>query len=339
MRVLPIFRARDAKADVARSGNQRTNDECYELFKKGNAILIFPEGSAYPEKNLRGLKRGTANIAIDMAQRSNHALDLYIVPTALNYSTFGTMRRTIHIHYGKPIRIQDFKDRIEANDKSLSLEITQEIETTLETCVVKTKGEYTEEKECLHQIMINANQNNLSYMTKGPWVGDIRKANTILSEQANVINDYKKELDQSGILDSNVNENSFDYISFLIALFTFAISLPVYIVWLVIFKVVVYYGNKKIKNPIFIDSVIIGSAMVFSLFLSIVVFVFFLNTTPSWWPIVFTVASLYGALCWFRMVDEIPFLWKQLKWLGLSDSVKQKIQNKRKAVWNIIAND
>lgn len=339
MRLLPIYRARDARAEVARSGNQKTNDESYELFKKGNAILIFPEGSAYPEKHLRGLKKGTAHIAIDMAIKSNHELDLYIVPTALNYSKFGTMRRTIHITYGKPIKILDYKDKIESGNKSLGFEITKSIEASLQATVVKTKGEHTDEKEFLHDMMINENKVNHSYKQKGTWAGSILKANNLSAAGAEVVSSYKKELEELNVLDANVNENSFDYISFFIALITFAVSLPVYLVWLAISKFVVYYCNKKITNPIFIDSVIVGSSMILSFILSIIVFIFFLNTTPSWWPIVFTVASLYGALSWFRMIDEIPFLWKEFKWLGLPDDQKSKIQKQRKAVFNLISND
>ena len=59
MRILPIFRARDADAKTARSGNARTMDELYERFKLKHGILIFTEGSAYPEKALRPLKNCT----------------------------------------------------------------------------------------------------------------------------------------------------------------------------------------------------------------------------------------------------------------------------------------
>ena len=112
LRLLPIFRARDARADIAKKGNMQTNDECYELFMENNSILIFPEGSAFPEKHLRKLKKGTASIAVEMAERSNFEMDLHIVPTALNYSKFGSLRRVIHITYSKPIRILDYTDRI-----------------------------------------------------------------------------------------------------------------------------------------------------------------------------------------------------------------------------------
>lgn len=339
MRLLPIYRARDAKAEVARAGNLKTNEECYELFQKGNAILIFPEGIAYPEKDLRPLKKGTANIAMGMAERSNHELDLYIVPTALNYSSFGTLRRTVHITYGTPIRIQEYKDRIVAGDKTLSAEITQKIEDSLQANVVKTKEEFTDEKEFLHEVMLNENKRNIAYISKGSWKGSIKKANSITSKTAELIGDYKTELKKLAVLDANVNGNSFDYVSFIIALVTFAISLPVYLLWYLLTRVIVYYCSKKISNPVFVDSVIVGATMIFTVVLCILVLVFFLNTTPSWWPIVFTIASLYGALSWFRLMDDIPFLWKELKWLGLKDDVKEKLQNQRKAIFSLIAND
>ena len=82
----PIFRARDANSEVARKGNSQTMDELYDLFTKNKTILIFSEGSSYPEKAVRRLRKGTGHIAIDMVKRSGYNLDLHVVPTALNYS-------------------------------------------------------------------------------------------------------------------------------------------------------------------------------------------------------------------------------------------------------------
>ncbi|MFB1012964.1 MAG: 1-acyl-sn-glycerol-3-phosphate acyltransferase, partial [Bacteroidia bacterium] len=103
MRILPIFRARDADPKTARSGNARTMDELYERFKLKHGILIFTEGEAYPAKALLPLKKGTGAMAVEMAKRSNFEMDLHVVPTSLNYTDFWpTLQKTVHVTYHKP---------------------------------------------------------------------------------------------------------------------------------------------------------------------------------------------------------------------------------------------
>ena len=69
LRLLPIFRARDAAAERARKGNEQTSEEVYQLLKKNRTVLIFAEGVSYPEKAVRALKKGTGRMAIEWMKK------------------------------------------------------------------------------------------------------------------------------------------------------------------------------------------------------------------------------------------------------------------------------
>ncbi len=336
MMLLPIYRARDAKAQAARQGNARTYDECYDRFKKDDTILIFPEGISKPIKEIERLKKGTGAIAVDMAKRSDFKMDLKVVPTAINYSKFGGMRRTIHISFDKPINALGYKKEIEEDEMKVYTDITNRIATSLNANFVVTKGEHFIEKEFGHEMLINENAKPLSFIIKEQWKGSVKKLNNLTQEGLTKISVYKKQLEQHKVLDANVKHTGFDYISMFIAIVTFAISFPVYLIWLAIWKIVVWGCHKKITNPTFIDSVIIGSAMILSTFLFIGVAIFFYNTTPSFWPIIFTIASIYGALSWFRLADDLPYLWKDLKWMSLADHKRKELENKRAEIMQLL---
>jgi 1-acyl-sn-glycerol-3-phosphate acyltransferase len=331
-RLLPIYRARDARADVARKRNSETNDEMYEIFRKNNCILIFPEGSAYPEKDLRSLKRGTGGLAVEMAKKGDFELDLYVVPTALNYSEFGTLRRTVHISYGKPISIKNLKEEIKTNERKVMSEITKHIEKSLKKMVVITKGENEAEKELVHQMMVNENQVPYQFLIKEKWNTSIEKANNLAGSQLEKVAAYSKALKKLNLTDANVSEKSFNFLSMFVAIATMGISLPVYLIWAMIWYITVKQCNKRIKNPIFIDSVIIGSGMIFTFLLFITVSVLFLVYAPTYWSLVFIVASIYGAICWFRLVDAAPKIWKSLRWFGLKDDVRAQVKAQRQEI-------
>ena len=333
----PIFRARDANSEIARKGNSQTMDELYDLFINNQTILIFSEGSSFPEKGVRRLRKGTGHIAIDMVKRSDYNLDLHVVPTALNYSSFGSLMQTIHVSFDQPIVVKNFKDEIEENDKKAAEKITNQLQESLENNIVITKGDYSEEKEFLHDLIINENYRPFTFKSYDTWKLSIAKLNSISDKTASKVRDYKQAILKEGVDDANVGGRSFDAISVFIALFTFGFSLPVYAIWWLIWKFSMTFIDKKVKNIIFHDSLKVGLAMVFSLILASGLAITFFNLFSPLWATLFLVGSLYGGICWFRLVDLLPYFWNQLAWFGLKDDVKNDLSKKREAIIQAIS--
>mgnify|MGYP001591790668 FL=1 len=333
----PIFRARDANSAVARKGNSQTMDELYDLFRKNKTILIFSEGSSFPEKGVRRLRKGTGHIAIDMVKRSDYNLDLHVVPTALNYSRFGSLMQTIHVSFEKPIVVKEYKEAIEENEKKVAEQFTNQLQESLENNVVITKGDYSEEKEFLHEVIINENYRPFTFKSYDTWKLSIAKLNSINEQMASKVRDYKQAILNEGVDDANVGGRSFDAISVFIALFTFGVSLPVYAIWWIMWKFSMTFIDKKIKNIIFHDSLKVGLVMVLSLVLVSGLAVAFFNLFSPLWATLLLLGSIYGGVCWFRLVDLLPYFWNQLAWFGLKEDVKNDLSKKREAIIQAIS--
>lgn len=332
VRLLPIFRSTDASAEVARNGNKKTFVECYEKFKKKNAVLIFTEGIAKPEKAVRKLKKGTAALAIDALKRSNYELDLYIVPAAINYQTFFTARRNIQVQFSKPIRVLDYADRVKVNEVEVISEITELLEIAFHSNVIKIEGENKDDKEFAHDMMANENHRPLAFRANNLWKSSIEKFNKQGVAYWEKIAVYRTRLINAQISDANVANRSYDYLSMLIAIFTFGVSFPVFAVFYLLWQLSLKITAKKVKNNVFTDSFILGFGMILLLLPSIAIVVYFFNAYHSFWPVLYIIASFYGAICWFNLLDELPYLWKEIKWLSLSEKEKEALSAERAAL-------
>ena len=337
MNLRPIFRARDANSEVARKGNNQTMDELYDLFKNNKTILIFSEGSSYPEKSVRRLKKGTGHIAIDMIKRSDYQLDLHIVPTAVNYSSFGSLMQTIHVSFDKSISVKDYKEAIEEDEKKVAEQFTNRIQESLEKNVVITKGDFTEEKEFLHEIIINENYRPFTFKSYNTWRLSIAKLNSINEATASKVRQYMKSISDFGVDDAHVGERSFDAVSVFIALFTFGVSLPNYLIWRVLWYFSMSLVDKKVKNIVFHDSLKVGLSMFLSLILAIAIAVLFFNWVSPLWATLLTLGSIYGGICWFRLVELMPYFWKQLTWFGMKKEDKNELSQQRNTIVDIIS--
>ncbi len=332
MRILPIFRATDADANIARKGNAETMDELYERFSLKHCILIFTEGIAYPEKALRRLKKGTGNIALEMLKRSNYTMDLHVVPTALNYTAFGKQMQTVHVSYGEPIRLLDYVDLLKEDEKAFTDMVTEKVRIKFESDVVITKGDYTDEKEFVHDLMVNENYRPLSHKYLGPWKLSIKKVNLMNDSLANKVKSYQEMLGKHKVLDSNVGRRSFDFLSTLVAIFTFGISFPIYLVWSLLVLGVKTLVESRFKDIVFRDSVKIGFGMIAGMLLTLCVFI----TLSVWFNgfLLFLagVLGLYGAICWFRVKESLPYLRNELRWYSLADDVRQDLSGQRASI-------
>lgn len=72
--------------------------------------------------------------------------------------------------------------------------------------------------------------------------------------------------------------------------------------------------------------------MVLTLLLIVGVFVFFAFAKDGIWVPIFSLLSLYGALCWFRVIDTLPYLWREIQYFGLDKSTKEGLKSQREAI-------
>ena len=106
LRMLPVYRMRDGINSMGQ--NEASFAMAARVLKGGTPLVLFPEGDHDGFKRLRSLKKGICRIAFQAEESSGFTLDLYIVPTGIDYSNYSDPGARLLVKYGKPIRIADF---------------------------------------------------------------------------------------------------------------------------------------------------------------------------------------------------------------------------------------
>ena len=114
-KVLPIFRQADEGRNII-SKNEATFQECQELFRQNEWILIFPEGYAQYQTTVLPLKKGF----VTMAQRAwADGIDVQIVPVSITYDSFTKWGKKCDIVFNKAIQSMDVQGTAIQQEKQL----------------------------------------------------------------------------------------------------------------------------------------------------------------------------------------------------------------------------
>ncbi|MFY0644845.1 MAG: 1-acyl-sn-glycerol-3-phosphate acyltransferase [Bacteroidia bacterium] len=339
MLLLPIYRARDAEAEKARVGNAGTFDECYELFQKDKKILIFSEGIAYPEKAMRPVKKGSAGLAADMIKRSGGEMDLHIVPCGINYSKFGSRDVNLQVSFGQAIPMKQYYAEMIEDDRKFARDFTPILEEKITELVVEVKGENEEEKELIHEMLINEYQDFSTYRSyDSDSVAIAERLHKVNEANLQAARSYKDLLEKYGLSDRSLSKLGVNFAAIMLALCTLAMSLPVAILLTLIWKIAKKYTNKLVKNVVLFDSVHFGLGLIGSLFLLIFLIVFTYAIAPDQWTLVWkTIALVFaviGAPAWFIAFRELKYFKQALNFLGLDKQVKEELKDLRNKVLN-----
>lgn len=101
-KMFPVYRVSEGAENLEE--NYITFDLCKKLFEKKGIVLIFSEGRCINEWHLRPLKKGTARLAISSWQA---AIDVKVLPVAINYSSFRKFGKNIKLSFGDIITKED----------------------------------------------------------------------------------------------------------------------------------------------------------------------------------------------------------------------------------------
>lgn len=113
-RVMPVYRMRDGKEELAK--NDEVFNKSMEFLEAGGALAIFPEASHAGFRHLRGLKKGIPRIVFQAEERNDFKLGLKIVPVGIYYSSYPNMKSTLIVNYGDPFDVTPFIDLYKENE-------------------------------------------------------------------------------------------------------------------------------------------------------------------------------------------------------------------------------
>lgn len=102
MNILPVYRISEGAQNL--NSNYDTFSKCREIFRKNGIVLIFSEGLCVNEWKLRALKKGTARLALESW---NEGINLKILPCGLNYHSFLSFGKHVHINFGNIFSKED----------------------------------------------------------------------------------------------------------------------------------------------------------------------------------------------------------------------------------------
>ncbi|MCT4581824.1 MAG: 1-acyl-sn-glycerol-3-phosphate acyltransferase [Flavobacteriales bacterium] len=265
--MLPIYRQRDGGNTVER--NQPTFNECYDLLKKNNIIIIYPEGNHNGQKSLRPLKKGLVRIGYGADDKYNNELDIHIIPVGLNYSVYDGFQSEFLINFGEPIRLNDYNDLRAENENKAIDTIMAEVRKGMskEMLDVRKMDYYEAIHEMLflfpEQINHAANESGDTLYSKfkaqkqfiAKIEDTIEKDSSVaeqLNQKAKSVIDYTKE---KGLKYWLFNQEKYSFGGIFLAVLGLIIGLPFHIYGMlnnyIPYKIPVWFVNSKIKDKTF----------------------------------------------------------------------------------------
>jgi 1-acyl-sn-glycerol-3-phosphate acyltransferase len=138
--MFPVYRPQDEVN--LKEKNADVFDQCYDILARRRNLLIHPEGNCIPRKRVRPFKKGLARIAFGAEEKYDFKLNVTIIPVGINYRNITLPRKGVHVKYGQPIPVADFKDQYQENAASGIRQLTQVIRQRVQELTVDLPKEH-----------------------------------------------------------------------------------------------------------------------------------------------------------------------------------------------------
>jgi 1-acyl-sn-glycerol-3-phosphate acyltransferase len=190
--MIPIYRAQDDPTQMHK--NKETFQKCFDHFRTGGAMLIFPEGISLTERKLKKIKTGAARIALGAEADNDFALNLQIVCVGLNYSNPHRFQSDLLINIDAPISVKNYQQEYLTDGIAASNKLTDEIKQKLESIIVSFEDNDTDKLAAdIETIYRSKLLKEFNLTTK--YVEDKHIANKAIAESVN----YFKQNDPTRI--------------------------------------------------------------------------------------------------------------------------------------------
>ena len=132
---IPVYRRQDDPDMMDR--NTDTFAACYEAFRRGRLVAIYPEGTTHAEVRVQRIKTGAARIAL--GYESEHPGQLSMLPVGLSFEARKSFRGRVLVAFGEPIQPSAYlaawyQDPVKAVDA-----LTRDLQWAMEAQVVNVE--------------------------------------------------------------------------------------------------------------------------------------------------------------------------------------------------------
>jgi 1-acyl-sn-glycerol-3-phosphate acyltransferase len=98
--LMPIYRIRDGIKQLG--NNQEIFEKCHNILKKGETLMIFPEGSHDKKRTIRPLSKGFTRIVFGALEKHKE-LEIIVIPVGITYQHPSHFPANVIVNYGQPI--------------------------------------------------------------------------------------------------------------------------------------------------------------------------------------------------------------------------------------------
>lgn len=174
LNLMPIYRIRDGVKELAK--NEAIFNQCFSILKKGQALMIFPEGSHNIKRTVRPISKGFTRIVFG-AIDTYPDLKITVIPVGITYQNPSEYPTTVSIKYGAPIIVNDLYNT--ENIPAATLNLRTQVGDQLKKIIVHIPND-----EKYHDTIDRLNSANVNYT-------EINAVNNMISDD-NVIHKPKK---------------------------------------------------------------------------------------------------------------------------------------------------
>jgi 1-acyl-sn-glycerol-3-phosphate acyltransferase len=100
LNLMPIYRIRDGRNQL--SNNEEIFNKCFNILKRKETLIIFPQGGHSRDRNIKPLSKGFTRIVFG-ALEENPELDVAVIPVGLTYQNSSTFPCKVAINFGEAI--------------------------------------------------------------------------------------------------------------------------------------------------------------------------------------------------------------------------------------------
>ena len=175
LNLMPIYRIRDGVKELSK--NTEVFNDCFEILKKEDALMIFPEGSHNKKRTVRNLSKGFTRILFGAFDKYPD-LKIAVIPVGITYQHPSQFPCKVAIHFGKPILANEHYNPNELNNSINT--IKNEIANQLEELSVHIPAD-----ENYETVLKELNSKNVDF-TEVKKVNNAIKSDEITNRNANI---------------------------------------------------------------------------------------------------------------------------------------------------------
>ena len=221
LKMMPIYRQRDGIDSLEK--NEAIFDYCYQLLKRKNAIILFPEGNHNNQHFLRPLKKGVARIAFGAEEKYDFQSNVHVVPVGINYSNYTDMGSELLINIGKPFKVSEFEAIYKENQAKGLLALKNRLGTEMKELIIHAPQKETydllqELMPMARETVLAAYPSNADHEQVQHFEADKRliaavesryqEAPEEIKELESKVNDYQELLEEYNYVDTVVQDEA-----------------------------------------------------------------------------------------------------------------------------------